>query len=749
MQSVFLIQILNGVVMKYKYLRTILCAISCIIFVYLTVSLIIVNNSRKVTYNYLSDYQSLINYEKTIRVAADYNYPPFTYYDEEYYPTGHDIELIYAAAREMKCNIDLVMTDRSSAYEGMKDGTFDLLLSVNYSALHLSDGFEFSSPILADNYVFFGRNDDGIKNVDTVPTAELRIAALKNGSELETFLIPMGIEQNCTTYDSVSEAFQSVVNGENDLVISNCTVGKAIIGLYSLPMCEKSDKLHETNYFILYRAEDEELGAHLNEAIEKLRSDGTLSALRNKWIKEYSPGLTFSDYMRDNAYIIISLLLAAFMVLFILVSVIVRSMGEREKALLETDQMTGLRNLSSFYVRVNEMLEHYPREKFLILFYNIDCFKHFNDIHGINAGDRLIRNIGKELKKRSGEKLICAHNSADNFLVCRPVEDFSAKDTYEKFSAILSDAFPGYKFSVRLGYCPIEYGDDPAIMCDRAMLAQRSVKNFERRWAIYSPEMLKETIEDSDVNGGISVSLKKGDFIPYFQPQYDYITGKIIGAEVLMRWKHPKKGFLLPLKFIPAFEKNGLIYELDKYAWRQACKYMQLWKKDGICPPPLSVNVSRCDTYQDDIADTLGALIEEYGLEPGDIHLEITESGSTENSQCLSPAIKELSERGFFIEMDDFGSGYSSLSMLKELPIDLIKLDMSLVRDCDKPGKSGSILISIIQLAQLLGLPVIAEGVETRSQAEFLKSIGCNYMQGFLFSRPVPFEVYDSMIRDS
>lgn len=720
-----------------------------IIFVYLLVSLSAVHSSRNVSYDYSEDSQSVSRYERALRVAADGCYPPYTFFDGEQLPTGHDVELIYALAREMQCGIDLTLTDRESAYVGLKDGSFDLLLGADYSASEILDGFSCSAPILSDGFVFFGRDGDGSKDIDCFSAKDLRIAALKNSGEEETFLIPMGIDRLCTLYDSVSEAFQSVVNGENDLVICNDTVGKAVIGLYDLPIVEKSKRLHETSCHILYRQEDEELGAELNAAIEKLRSSGALSSLRKKWVDRYAPGLTLQHFFRNNLQAIITMMLITFLIVLVLFVFITRNMHQREKTLLETDQLTGLYNLSPFLVHIQELLETYPKEKFVILFYNINQFRIFNDVYGTNTADRMLQSLGRKLKSEAGEKIFFAHSNADTFFECRPLQDFNVKDSYEKFTAFLTESFPGYNFSARIGYCPIEHGDDPAQICDRAQLAQRSLKNeYNKHWAAYSPEMFTAILEDNQVTGEVSGALEHGNFIPYFQPQYDYTTGQIVGAEVLMRWQHPEKGLLLPLKFIPVLEKNGFIYELDKYAWRQACKCMRQWKDEGISPPPLSVNVSRRDIYQDDLIDTLVSLIEEYGLEPDDLRLEITESGYIENAQLLSNTIQKLSELGFYIEMDDFGSGYSSLSILKDLPFNLVKLDMSLVRESSQPGRAGSILTSIVHLAHQINVPVIAEGVETYSQAEFLKSIGCHYMQGYLFSKPVPFPVYNSLIKN-
>ena len=734
--------------MKNKQFKTLIGITVFILLVYLLISVISINNSKKVTYDFEADYESVSQNERTICVAADSDYPPFTYFDETGKPTGHDIELIYALAREMNCNVDLVMTDWVSALSGMKDGSYDLLLSVNYSKDRLSSGFLYSAPILTDSYVFFGP-DDGSGSIDCASSADLSIAALKDGSEIYTFLVPMGIGRVILPYSTTHEAFDSVVNGRNDLVISTHAVGKALVGLYGLPLVEKSERLHETNYYILYREEDAQLGEELNAALGTLRNDGTLDALRIKWVEEYKPGLTFKQFFIENSFSIIILLMGTFIVMFVVVSIIFRRMNLREKSLLETDQATGLYNIQSFHVHVNELLTACPREKFVILYYDIDRFKVFNDMYGTSAGDRMLRDTGRKLKSMSNEKFICGHGGGDNFMICRKMEDFSAKNCYNSFIEILSSTFPGYGFTARLGFCPIEFGDDPAQICDKALLAQRSVKGeYNRFWAGYSPEMMKNIIEDNIISGEVAKALQNGDFIPYFQPQYDYTTGEIIGAEVLMRWKHPDKGIILPWKFIPVLEKTGFIYELDKFAWRQACKALRKWKDEGLEVPPLSVNVSRRDIYQEDLVDTLISLTDEYNIKPADLRLELTESGYIENAQRLAATMKKLSEHGFYIEMDDFGSGYSSLSILKDLPFNLVKIDMSLVRESGQPGKSVSILTSIVQLSRQINIPVIAEGVETRSQAEFLKSIGCHYMQGFLFSQPVPFEAFDHLIRN-
>ena len=219
-----------------------------------------------------------------------------------------------------------------------------------------------------------------------------------------------------------------------------------------------------------------------------------------------------------------------------------------------------------------------------------------------------------------------------------------------------------------------------------------------------------------------------------------------MGAEALVRWNHPVWGFLSPAEFIPLFEKNGFITRLDRFVWEKACAVLHDWDERGYYPMSVSVNVSRADIYNEDLADTLVKIIEKYDLDPSRLHLEITESAYTENPKQIIDTVTTLRELGFVIEMDDFGSGYSSLNMLNDMPIDILKLDMKFIRSEMAKPKSQGILQFIINLASWMNLSVVAEGVETKAQLLRLTEIGCDYVQGYYFAKPMPCQEFEGLL---
>uniref|UniRef100_UPI003AB2AEB0 EAL domain-containing protein n=1 Tax=Selenobaculum sp. TaxID=3074374 RepID=UPI003AB2AEB0 len=244
-------------------------------------------------------------------------------------------------------------------------------------------------------------------------------------------------------------------------------------------------------------------------------------------------------------------------------------------------------------------------------------------------------------------------------------------------------------------------------------------------------------------------ALESGQFEFYLQPKCSIDTGNIVGAEALVRWRHPMKGLISPGKFIPVFEKNGFILKLDVYIWESVCKLLRQWIDEGRQPMPISVNVSRINLYNPKLCDILIGLVEKYQLEPYLLELELTESAYTENEKLLVSIIERLRGYGFRILMDDFGSGYSSLNILKNLPVDVLKIDLHFLGGSDKFNRGGNILTSVVRMAKWMALPVIVEGVETREQVDFLCSIACTTAQGYYFSPPIPVLDYEKMLDSS
>lgn len=396
------------------------------------------------------------------------------------------------------------------------------------------------------------------------------------------------------------------------------------------------------------------------------------------------------------------------------------------------------------------IIDGHPNESYLLVYGDIDRFKVYNDLFGAPAGDRLLADIGTMIRDLMPAGAAAARLRADHFVCCCSRSSFDPDRMLAALDAWFASYREDFTFFVRLGIFPI---DDPSLdvnlMCDRALLALRSAKSgyVGSKYVFYDEKLRSSVLKEQELAGEMIAALEGGQFVPYFQPQYRYATGRMIGAEVLARWNHPAKGLLGPTEFIPVFERNGLIATFDYYMWEQACRCLRMWI-DGRGvegAPRLSVNLSRADIYRSDLCTYLKGLVERYDVPAELLHLEITESAYMEAPEQLIGAVTKLRAAGFVVEMDDFGSGYSSLNTLKDVPVDVLKLDMGFL-GASASSRGGLILASVVRMARWLDLPLIAEGVETKQQAAYLASVGCDYMQGYLFSKPVDRETFEKLL---
>ena len=284
-------------------------------------------------------------------------------------------------------------------------------------------------------------------------------------------------------------------------------------------------------------------------------------------------------------------------------------------------------------------------------------------------------------------------------------------------------------------------------MCDRAHMALNTVKGrYMTRYAYYDTNMRELILEEQMILREMEFALAEQQFQIYLQPVYSLKDKKTVSAEALVRWIHPLKGMISPARFIPIFERNGFIVKLDHFVWEEACKVLAKQKATLGYVIPVSVNVSRVNFYNADFFASVMALLKKYDLEPWMLKLEITETAYTENPRQLLTVMRSFQEKGFKILMDDFGSGYSSLNMLKNVPVDILKVDMGFVQDVENSDRAALIMKSIVQMAEWIHMGVVIEGVETKPQLDFLEEIGCNDIQGYYFSKPLPVEMFESLI---
>lgn len=415
----------------------------------------------------------------------------------------------------------------------------------------------------------------------------------------------------------------------------------------------------------------------------------------------------------------------------------------------ELDKLTGLFNQEAFIKHVEEALRDNPDKNYSILRFDVNNFKLFNDAYGRQDGDSLLRIIAEGCKSYSLGNAIFSRFEMDHFVCLIEQEPNLNEDVLSQVESAARIIHPEYNVIINMGVYNVH---DKEIsvqrMCDHALMALRAAKkSFTSTICYFTDEMLQSLYETQEIIDEMSTALEERHFQVYLQPQYNQITMTIYGAEALVRWIHPDKGIISPGKFIPIFERNGFITKLDLYVFEEACKLQRSWIDSVALVVPISVNISRYNVRKDGFIRELVRILKNYHLEPKYINIEITESAYMDNQEALLEFVDGLHAVGFTVEMDDFGSGYSSLNSLKDIPVDVLKLDLRFLHGSVNDERGACIISSVIHMAHSLHIPVIAEGVETREQLEYLRSFGCSYIQGYYFARPMPANEFEEFVK--
>lgn len=414
------------------------------------------------------------------------------------------------------------------------------------------------------------------------------------------------------------------------------------------------------------------------------------------------------------------------------------------------DLLTGLYKKEKFIHEANKLLKQHPDTNFAIIRLDIYKFQLFNAFYGRKQGDKLLVFMAELVKRcfQEAKYLICCREEADVFDCCVSEVDRNVLlDCFARARSLLSKYKRDYDIVPVFGVYIVDNKNITVNeMVDRAKLASKECKgNYMKNYAFYEDDLERDIVKEQTIVNNMNSALEKEEFVLYLQPKYDLRTNQIDGAEVLVRWLDPQKGMISPGEFIPVFERNGFIMKLDYYVWEHSCMLLRRWLDEGRKPYPISVNISRVSLYNPNLVEIICGLVEKYRIEPALLQLELTESAYTSNPVAIKEAMGRLREHGFAILMDDFGSGYSSLNVLKDIVVDILKIDMKFMSDCDMPGRSENILASVVRMAKWLNMPVVAEGVEKEEQVSFLKSIGCEYVQGYYFARPMPVKDYEDL----
>lgn len=392
-------------------------------------------------------------------------------------------------------------------------------------------------------------------------------------------------------------------------------------------------------------------------------------------------------------------------------------------------------------------MKNNPQEQYYIICSDIRQFKVINDIFGPEAGDRILRTIADSIRDADDHNRVYGRISGDSFAICMPACNFSEDSYFMRSGSTLRIKGINYPIVNHMGIYEVDDLSLPvSSMCDRAMLAISSMKNNVQQQIIYYDEhMRKEILQEQEILKDLTPAFEEKQFTIYIQPQFNHRTGEIAGGETLVRWKHPKKGLLKPQVFTSMMEDKGLISKLDRYVWRMACEFIKKLENQGK-KISLSVNISPKDFYYLDLYREFMGLVKEYDISPAGLKLEITESAVIMDVPKQVALIEKLQAEGFVVEMDDFGSGYSSLNTLKDIPVDILKLDMKFMEKSKNTKRSADIVQMVVAMADKLGMPVIAEGVETKEQADFLGRIGCDIIQGYYYAKPMSMEEFEQLL---
>jgi diguanylate cyclase (GGDEF) domain len=445
------------------------------------------------------------------------------------------------------------------------------------------------------------------------------------------------------------------------------------------------------------------------------------------------------------------ILIFIFLLIFTIVSKKVYC--KKTEKLLFYDDLTGHYNYRKFIIEAEKLLKSSRKQNYALLYIDIAKFKYINDMFGYEEGDSVLIHLSDILKECTFKGELFSRIYADRFVILikydRDAELSERLSRIEKaFSFFSEKNKSNYSFIIHGGVymlCQNEFNIEVAV--DRANYAKETISNVSKNsFAFYDDEMRNLIIQDKETESVMRFALQNHQFIPYFQPKVNILTGEMIGAEALVRWQQPKKRLILPANFIPYFEKNGFIVHIDLYMYEEVCKKLNEWNAQGKKLVPVSCNFSRLHIMDPNFPDNLYKIAQKYEVATNLLELEMNETVAMEDLDKLTEVAKALRSYGFIFTIDDFGSGYSSLGLIQKLPIDVLKLDRSFVINGLCGDLEKDLVLMLVQISRKYSISVICEGIETKEQETFMKEIGCFQAQGFLYAKPMPCEEFEKRL---
>lgn len=664
---------------------------------------------------------------------------------------GIGVDLMKIAADNAGYKVTFVQIKEATIKDALDNEAYDVVMPFG-SAVKSTNG---TSTVVTENLFEtpFTLVTNG--NVNLPELNDLHVGMLKSLAGAGDTVKQMypGIE--ITLYDSMDASVNALRSNKVDALLHNSYVWSYVL---QKPSYSDLKVLPQEMFSMDFKAGSLDT-AKGREIIERLNAGivGITDTQKQAIILDYTSRklyqYDFADYIyRYGIYILlIALLIIALIVIAIMKNHSIRLKHEKKlKMLVDQDQLTGVYSIEGFRKKAEELIANNPDIRYLLIYTNIKNFKYINESLGKSAGDDLLRFFASSVKASLSDVEAIGRVNADRFVILyrnfggeKMLDDYEKK--FEPVRTFFIDKGKDNRVLLCYGIYVLVQDDYDNINIDRiidyAHLAEKKLRATKNEgYEFYNQEQWEKGKKTVEIINYLPTAIKNGSIEVWYQPQMNYEKGIITGAEALCRWNHEKQGFLYPDSFIPILEENGLIYDLDSYVWEKACQDLKKWNDLGY-HQHISVNVSRCDIKEDnDLSIVFESLIKKYDLTPDQVRIEITESAYVEKPDILIATTAKLRKLGFQVEMDDFGSGYSSLNMLKEVPVDRIKLDLRFLTSTGDLEKSRIITKCMIKMLKQLKIEALAEGVETKEQADYLLNEGCAEMQGFYFYKALKVE---------
>ena len=689
-----------------------------------------------------------------IRVGYQDNYLAFCASDKKTGELTGALKDYLEVASKCYKNVDIefeavAYPTAAAAIEAMKSGEVDCVFPVNLTAFDSEEQQLLTTPALMKTDMSAVIRESDLKTFFTKD--RISVAVNKGNPNYDKFLLDYFPEWRSIYFEDTPACLKAIADNQADCILISYYRYNNIAKLCKKYGLTTVSTGIEMEYYLAVNKTDITLYSILSK-LTYLVPSSTIGASLTYYFTEDSR-VGFWDMLKQNiGYLIAASLIGAAVIIALLIrNIISEKKIEDETKLIsatEIDELTGLYNKGYFMEYAQRMRADHPDRVMDAIVLNIEQFHTINVINGRSFGDKVLRILGEEIHSiLATNEGIASRAYADKFAIYTHVDDYEAllDRLQNRMDLISSNA----NIRLRMGVMPYQKDMDVQQQIEHALIACSMARgHYNNHLVVVDESILEKEEYERHIENDLNRGLENNEFEVYYQPKYDIQSDepKLISAEALIRWNHPQYGLIVPDEFIPVFERNGRIGEVDRYVWKKAAKQIAAWKQKYGKTIPVSVNLSRIDVFDSTLVRTLDETIETNGLDYKDLKLEVTESSCSENPYFVINVIERLKQRGFEIEMDDFGTGYSSLNMLSTMPIDILKMDRTFVSNIDHSKKDSQLVELIIGIAKKLNVLVVAEGVETEAQLSKLKEMGCEIVQGYYFSRPIPAEEFEKTI---